>query len=268
MMPQYRSRWMVLAIFLLAGAITIAAVFAVRQHQLLAYPTVVRWQYAFLALALAGSLVALIRRVRSRLFWEIFLTLAVFLGTWYLCLLVMPLGPALLVASAMTLAEWIAKNVAIHDAFIVFGAVGVAIDFAGWLTPEFLLLGLVLLTVYDMLAGPPGGPIEELASHLVKHGIVPGVIVVNRWKDLGVSLVQAIRGDAALVGAGDLVLPLSLVARAAFHGAGSAAIVLAGVLVGAFVLTHRDDTHPRAALPALAVGAAVPFIVLRLLGLV
>ena len=61
---------------------------------------------------------------------------------------------------------------------------------------------------------------------------------------------------------------MSLVARAAFVSVESAAIVLAGVLVGAFVLTHGDDTHPRAALPALAVGAAVPFIILRVLSLI
>lgn len=261
------SRWMLLVLFVIAGLGTIGAVTAIRLHQLLSYQTVIQWQYAFLSLAVAGSLVALIRRVQSRLFWETIFTVSIFLGIWYLCLLLMPLGSALLVASAITVACVWTRIVFVHDLFYVLGSIGVAIDFAGWLSPEFLLLGLVLLTLYDMLAGPPGGPIEELAKYLVRHRIVPGMIIVNRWSDLSLTVDQAVKADASLLGAGDVILPLCLVARASFAGIGSGVIVLAGVLIGAFVLAHRDLQHPRAALPALATGAAIPFIVLRVLAL-
>jgi hypothetical protein len=74
--------------------------------------------------------------------------------------------------------------------------------------------------------------------------------------------------QSTLLGAGDLILPLSLVARAAFRGPLPAALVLACLVVSTLFLTRRDVFHPRAALPSLAAGAAVPFVLLRVFSLI
>lgn len=258
-------RAMFVLMFLFGGAAVTLVVWLVRQAPRLSLMQVTSWQYAFLVLLLVGTLISIIRRIQTRLFWEVLFTLTLFLGIWYLFLLVLPLGWALLAASLLTLSHLMLRTVVLHDLFYLLGAAGVAIDFAGWLSPELLLLALVIFSIYDMLAGPPGGPIEDLARRLVKQGVVPGVVVASRFRDLFVAIDEAMKRNASLLGAGDLILPLALVARAAFAGMEQALIVLAGILVSAILLARGEMHHPRAILPVLAAGAAIPFVVLRLL---
>jgi presenilin-like A22 family membrane protease len=176
----------------------------------------------------------------------------------------LPIGWALIIAAVLTLSHLFLRNVALHNVFYLLGAAGVAIDFAGWLSPELLLVGLAIMTIYDLLAGPPGGAIEELAGKLVRQGIVPGLVIADRFRDLWVTIDTAMKRNSALLGAGDVILPLALVARAAFAGSWQPLVVLAGILVSSLLLARGEMTHPRAMLPALALGAAAPFIVLRL----
>lgn len=261
-------RVMFVSVFLIGGLVVTGVVWLVKQTPRLDFIQIVSWQYGFLALLLAGSLISIIRRVTTRFFWEVLLTLTLFLGVWYLFLLVLPLGWALLAAAVLTLSHLILRTVVLHDAFYLLGAAGVAIDFAGWLSPELLIIGLVAFSLYDMLAGPPGGHIEELAKRLVKQGLVPGVVIADRFRDLVATVDEAMKRNSALLGGGDLILPLALVARAAFAGTEQALVVLVGILMSALVLARGEMTHPRAVLPILAVGAAVPFVVLRLFALV
>lgn len=262
-----KHRFFLVLLFLLAGLLTIGIVTAAK-----AFPTAARiqmvlsWQYALLAVIGATIVLGFFRRFRSRVLWEVLFTVTLFLGVWFAALLVLPIEWALGAAAALTLGSIFFRRVWIHDLFYLVGAAGVAINFAGWLSPEFLLAGLVAFTVYDMVAGPPGGPIESLAAALVRNGIVPGAVVPARARDVALTVDAAVKSRAALLGAGDLILPLALVAKAAFRGPEPAAIVLAGLLVGALLLARKSD-HPRAALPALAAGTVVPFLVLRVLSL-
>ncbi len=266
---RMRHRFFLVAVFLLAGLLTIGILATAK-----AFPstervqTALTWQYAFVVVIGATIFLGLFRRFRSRILWEVLFTVTLFLGVWFAMLLVLPLSWGLAIAAVLTLAQILLRRVWIHDLFYLVGAAGVSIDFAGWLLPEMLLLGLVAFTVYDMVAGPPGGPIASLAGTLVQKGIVPGFVIPSRVAELRMTVDEVVKSRAALLGAGDLILPLSLVARAAFAGPIPAAIVLAGLLVGALIVVKKSDVHPRAALPALATGAALPFLVLRLLSVI
>lgn len=263
-----KHRFFLVLLFLLAGMLTIGIVTAAR-----AFPTAARiqmvlsWQYALLAVIGMTIVLGFFKRFRSRVLWEVLFTVTLFLGVWFAALLVLPIEWALASAAALTLGSIFFRRVWLHDLFYLVGAAGVAINFAGWLSSEFLVAGLVAFTVYDMVAGPPGGPIESLAATLVRKGIVPGLVVPSRARDAVMTVDAALRSQAALIGAGDLILPLTLVAKAAFRGSEPAAIVLAGLLIGALLLARTSD-HPRAALPALASGAAIPFLALRAFSLI
>lgn len=266
---QRTQRFVLLFLFALIGAIILFVPWAARTTMTVAkIGAMVSWQYAFLALFTAACLLSFAKRLRSRLFWEVVFTLTVFLGIWYLFLFLLPIGFALACASLLTLAHLFLRNVLAHDVLYLLGAAGVAINLAGWLSPEVLLAILVVMTLYDTVSGPPGGPIEDLARMLVSRGIVPGFILISRPRDVLSSIDDMIRSDAALLGAGDVILPMCLVARASFAGPFYGGIVLVGLIGGVLVLARRTASHPRAALPALAVGAAVPFLALRLLSLI
>lgn len=251
--------------FLSAGAVTI---FIVNRAKLgLAAETlgyIQAWQYALLTLLVGVIFVGVIRRVRSRHLVEAFFNATVFLGIWFAFLHVIPLWSALGASSIFILAQLFIRRVAIHDLFYLLGCSGIALNLAGWLPAEVLVAGLVGFTVYDMVAGPPGGPIERLAASLVRFDIVPGFILPASSGDLGLPVDAALRSRAALLGAGDVILPISLVARTAFTDIPGAFLVLAGTVLGSLVLIRRPDLHPRSALAPLAVGTAIPFIILQI----
>ena len=279
---QQGMRWFLLALFSLTGLVIILTLQLARwQFVHPSLSSLETWQYVFLAVLFATALISFLKKMRNRVLWEIVFTLTVFLGTWYVFLLTLPVEVALIAASILTLASIFLRQVWTQNLLYLLGTAGVAIDLAGWLSPEVLMALLVVMTVYDMVAGPPGGPIEELAKSLVSKGIIPGFIVVSRWKDLGASLDDVVRTKfvdsghptksdvvGALLGAGDMIIPMCLVARAAFAGSWQGLVVLAGTLLGAYVLGEAQPTHPRAALPALAIGAIIPFLLLRFLSLV
>jgi presenilin-like A22 family membrane protease len=252
------------ALFALGGALAILVVRVV-PYQASAVPWALTWQYLILGFLACGLVISVALKRSSRVVWEALLTVAAFLGVWYVILLLgVPVGWSIGIASLLTLAHLFLRVVALHDLFFLLGCVGVTLNFALWLPSEVLLVALAVFTIYDMIAGPPGGPIVALAETLVRHGFVPGFILPARLKGLWSDVDTAVRSRAAMLGTGDLILPLMLVARAAVWGTVEAAFVLAGLLLGAVVLSHRKDLHPRAALVPLAVGAVVPFLAVYL----
>jgi len=257
-------RWMVLAHYAIAGMISIGVPWLARTSRItLNLQTLPVWQAVFVGVLALGLFTTLFKRIRSRLFWEGVFTLTVFLGVWFLLLFALPFGWALAFASALTLLQIFFPFVILHNLFYLVGCVGVAMNFAGWLASDVLLFGLVLFSLYDTVAGPPGGAIEVLAAKLVSAGIVPGLVIPGRIRDLRLSLDKVTSSNVALLGAGDVILPLTLVVKAAIHGPAEGAAVLVGLLIGAGVLGQLSDSHPRAAVPILAAGAAIPFVILR-----
>ncbi|MFH1973482.1 MAG: hypothetical protein ABIK13_02640 [Patescibacteria group bacterium] len=219
------------------------------------------WHVAIVGLVIFGATIAILLRRMSSVVWEALLTAAAFLGLWYVLFLSgLPLGWAIAAASFITIAHLFLRIVVLHDLFYLLGCVGVALNFALWLPSEVLLAALAAFMVYDMVAGPPEGPVAALATRLVRHGVVPGFILPSNGKGFLSSVDDAIRSDAALLGTGDLILPLLLVIRAAAWDITSAFFVLAGLVVGSVVLGFRKELHPRAALVPLALGTAIPFL--------
>jgi len=262
-------RWVLLSIYLFAGLAILGVIWLVQDARI--HPSegiMTSWQMVFIIILALALLTMLFKRIRSRLFWEGIFALAVFLGMWYFFLFTLPFGYALAAASALTLLQIFFPIIAIHDLFYLIGCVGVVINFAGWLGPDILLFGLVLFSFYDTVAGPPGVSIEILTSKLVKTGIVPGFVIPSRLRELGDLVETPVKDSVVLLGAGDVILPLTLVAKAAIGGPALGAIVLAGIVVGAVFLGSLRDSHPRAVLPILAAGAALPFVILRAFSLV
>ncbi len=262
-------RLFLVACYVLAGLLVTGIVWAARQHPLsFVAAGISPWQQAIVVILALATVLMLFKKLRTWAVWEALFVVTLFLGIWYAALLVFPLGYALLIAAAMTIIQLAVPRVWSHDAFYLVGACGVAISLSLWLPGEVLLVWLVAFSLYDILAGPPGGPIMELAGKLVGHGIVPGLVVIGRLRDFNLPIKVQALGQSALLGAGDLVLPLALVARAAFGGTYQALFVLAGIVVGVLFLSRGDMLHPRAALPALAAGACVPFVILRFMSLI
>lgn len=227
------------------------------------------WRGLIIAAAVLSAALLVGLKVRSRLVWEAVFTGTLFLGVWYVLLLLLPIGWALLLAAALTLLQAFVDRIWSHDLFYLFGPVGLALSLASWLPPEAVLAGLVGLVTYDIVAGPPRRPILDLARSLVRQGIVPGLMVPGSGLGLLATVSAGIQHpDAALLGAGDLAIPLIVVALAAFSGILQGFCVLSGLILGAWFLGLGKSLVPRPALPFLALGAGLPFCLLYIFGLI
>jgi presenilin-like A22 family membrane protease len=258
------ARWMIPALFFLAGTFVVCLIrAAVAGLPAASQPWLSAWQYVALAVLSVVVTGALLKRAQSRFLWEALFAFAVCYGTWFVFLLLgLSTLPAAASALALAVVHLFLRNAAIQDIFFFLGCTGAAILFASWFPPELLILLLVAFTVYDMVAGPPGGPIERLAKKLVSFGLIPGFVFPSALKGF-LGDVEDLRKDGwVLLGTGDVILPVSLVASAAMWGAFPGLAVTLGMLLGSLFLVARPDLHPRAALPPLAAGAAVPFVIM------
>ena len=261
--PVHSARWMLPVLYFVAGISTIALVRTAPTTIAQNAAWLPLWQYVVLALFAGVMIFAILRRAQSRVLWEVLFTIAIFLGVWYVLLLLrIPLGVSLFAAALLTIMHLFIHIAAYHNFFFLLGSIGAAIIFSSWLPSEGVLIVLVAFTVYDMVAGPPGGPIERLAKRLVSLGFIPGFALPERVRGLALELDDIRNGGWVLLGTGDVILPLTLVASASVWSASSGAVVVLGTLFGSLILIARPDMHPRAALPPLAAGAAVPFLIL------
>lgn len=222
---------------------------------------------ALVIVAFAGLIIFLLRHHSARVVWEILFFGALFFGVWYMGLLVLPFSWATIVAACLIAMPLIVPRMLTHDIFVMIGSIGVALNFALRLTPAGIVLFLVGFMLYDMLVFGSSGPLLPIVRELLRGKSVPGMVVPISWRGWWSRIDKPWEENAMLLGIGDLILPLTLVARAAFSGWSQALVVLGGSLLGLLVLIRGSVVHPRIALPWLAIGGIVPFLLLHVTGL-
>ena len=223
------------------------------------------WQgLAFLAAAiLLGAI--MIRQVKARVAWELILGVTLFLGVWFYAWIVFSAEIGLVVAAIATLLQAWIRKVWVHDAFILMGAAGVALNFAFLLPVKTIFILFFMFAIYDTFLAHSGGPIVRFAASLVHRGVIPGLVVPDRLRTLIAPTLEAVtKPSAVFLGAGDLILPAMLVAVAAISGMIPAACVTLGIFIAATWLGLRGPTKPFPALLPLAIGAGVPFFLLTI----
>lgn len=268
-MKRWPSVIFLVGSYAMLAVLIIGAVIVARQRPVtgtIGLPAeLVTWQWFAFIVAAALIVTILMRTFRARLAWELLLGVAIFLGVWFYAWLVLPMAVAVTVAAVVTVLQGTVRRALIHNVFILAGAAGVALNLAFMLPGRALILILVGLAIYDSFAGRPGGVIAEFAASLVHRGVIPGLIVPGGVKDAWAPIHDAIRRpDASFLGVGDLILPMTLIARAAASGIEQSLVVTAGVLVAAGWLGSRGPTKPFPALVPLAAGSAIPYLFLVL----
>lgn len=209
----------------------------------------------------------MIRFIRTSGFVAALFGAALFLGAWVYCWSIFPWEISLLAASTLTIAQARIRRVVMHDTFVLVGAAGIAIHFAFLFTDKTLALIFAFFLFYDMVAGRPNGPVAQMASALVHRGVIPGLVIPGKFRTLFSSISSAIRmPDAVFLGAGDLILPMVLVARAAVFGWWQAALVGSGALIGYALLGFRRSLKPFPALIPIGIAAGIPYLILVLAG--
>lgn len=253
--------YFLLSLLVIIGALRLAATPVTTPSTV---PTgIVTWQLFVFVTAALLLIGLIIRWLSTRLFYELLLGAALFLGVWVYAWFIFPWEVALLVAATFTVFQARVRRVLVHDAFILFGAAGIALHFAFVFTMQTLAFVLVAFLIYDMFAGRPGGVATKFASMFIHRGAIPGLIVPGNMRDACGRISKVVRSPRAVfLGAGDLIIPLILVARAVVYGVTEAVAVTFGILIGAVWLARRGPSKPYPALIPMLFGAAVPFLII------
>jgi presenilin-like A22 family membrane protease len=226
------------------------------------------WEALFIGVATVGFALFAMRRIRVRVFWELLFTAALFFGAWLLFLLVLPFAWATAAALGIMALPFAIPRVVIHNVFMILGAAGAAMSFAFQFAPTGLVALLVGLAVYDHFVTGPKGLLVEFVKQLIRWRLIPGLIVPPHLRGFWHETNAPPEPHALILGVGDLVVPLMLVSRAAMSHTLAAVVVLLGAVFGLAALLARDDGRPRAALPWLAVGTLLAFVLVIGLGYV
>ncbi|MFA5130183.1 MAG: hypothetical protein WC477_04700 [Patescibacteria group bacterium] len=228
------------------------------------------------------------RRITTRSFYEFVFGIALFLGVWVYCWDVIPWDIGLLVASLATLAQAYIRRVIVHDIYILIGAAGIAIHFAFFLSQSALAAALVGFAIYDIVVGRARGMAETLATSLIRRGVIPGLIVPGkeeaRSEERGARRMLASlfsrssllaprssffspiseiikRPDSVFLGAGDLILPMALVARVTANDWRAGVLVVIGTAIGSAWLGMRKSPKTFPALVPLLAGGGLGLLV-------
>lgn len=264
--PRQRPWILIGSIFLLAVFIAISVRHAATSGQQVPsqIPMALSvWQTFFLFISAVLVVFLVTRFIHVSGFVAALFGAALFLGAWVYCWSIFPWDIALLIASGLTIIQARIRRVFVHDLFVLVGAAGIAIHFAFLFTDKSLAMIFASFLIYDMVAGRPNGPITHMASVLVHRGVIPGLIIPGKIRALFASVANTIRQpDAIFLGAGDLILPMTLVARAAVFGWWQAELVATGVLIGCVVLGFRKSLKPFPALIPLGIGAGIPYLII------
>ncbi|MBD3251496.1 hypothetical protein GF380_03505 [Candidatus Uhrbacteria bacterium] len=230
---------------------------------------VITWQvFAFIA---AGLLLVgfVIRAFNTRIFFELLIGITLFLGVWVYAWSILPWEIALVVASILTVFQARVRRTFVHNGFVLLGAAGIAIHVAFLFHLEKLAMILFAFLLFDLFAGRPKGIATQLATLFVHRGVIPGLIIPSSWKGLRQQIRDTIKDPGAIfLGAGDLILPLILVAHASVAGIWQGVAVTVGLLLGAVWLAYSGAVKPRPALVPLLLGTGIPYIIQFLLHVV
>ncbi|MBP9864150.1 hypothetical protein KBC54_01720 [Patescibacteria group bacterium] len=240
------EQWLRLGLYLVQAVIVAGLTWRTTLAPQLSQSSVQSWQYVFNGIVACVLVIGLALRHSARGLWELIAALWIFPGVWFACLLVFPYDVAIGIASLITLCGLVIRVPAFQWMMCAIGVVGASINLGTGFPPDFLLLALVSWGAYDMLFPP---------IELGWIGKLPGTSYELPGRVKGPILMPA-----------DLVVPMSILAYAVAVKSYWAWCIGGGIAVAVFCVLLLPVSRRQFSVGILVVGAAVPFTILRLVG--
>ncbi len=217
------------------------------------------------------------RRALNKVLFKILLILALFIGNslfWEI-----NLGSALfglvitlaLIGMVLKFKLWL-----IHDLALIFALVGMGFHLGILITPLIGVALLVFLSVYDFVAVYFTKHMVDTAKAMIQAQAPLGLILPKRvsFKAKTSDLLQEYQEDKAknfiILGAGDLLFPLSFLTSVLFKEGLEQGIIVAlfsvlGILLSIFIFLSQSKEKPMPALPPIALMILVGYLVAKLI---
>jgi presenilin-like A22 family membrane protease len=227
----------------------------------------------FLVLFFMATLALLfaLRITKSGAIFAILFTVAMVSGAWFLADIFLPGSLALIVGSAVILARFRWKKVLILNATMAIGIAGISASVATDLSLNAVLVILTVLAFYDIVAVYATKHMVTMFRELAARGSVFAFVLTPLEPKALLGPVPEAGERALFLGTGDVALPVMLAVTAAGGGLARGIGVAFGAMAGfclMFYLFHRQGRRrPMPALPPIALGSVLGYLLSLLLPL-
>ncbi len=249
-------------------AVAVLAVRSARQPLVPAMPSDEATVWGFLAAFVSATALILIltRHFKKTKFLEAIFLLAVFTGIGSALVSIFGTSVAMLGTSAAVFLYYFSRSVLTFDLLLALGCAGIAANLGGAMRPTGAAVIIAVLAVYDIVAVYVTKHMVEMAETMLRRKVFFAMILSERPGDLLLPVMTVTPGSSfVFLGTGDVVLPALLVASVSLLDVRAAVLVAAGALCGAAVLhvifLSQHERRPMPALPPIAVGALIGFVV-------
>jgi len=203
----------------------------------------------------------IIRFVKFRpgkgILFKIFFIIPVFVGgTFFLELWIGE--PFALILISLLIFYWIKKpNLLVHNFLLISGMIGVGSVFGLRLDPLLVVFLLIIFSIYDIIAVYKTKHMIKMAKEMIEAGAIPGLILPPKISEFQAPLKDVkVGGRFVILGGGDIVFPLLLVASIVPYSVLDSAIVAIsatfGLLVSFLIFALQKTRQPIPALPPIA----------------
>lgn len=226
-------------------------------------------QFLIAFLVSTTVLLILIRTLRHRAIFEAIFLLSIFSGIWFLTAFIAP-SYALIIALLAVGIRYFFPFVLVQDIALIAGIAGIGAALGSATLWQTAMIVLFVLAVYDIIAVYGTKHMVTMFKGLLDQGVIFAIIIPERPRLLLKRIKEAGAGEGFFfLGTGDLALPAFFVASAAREslslGLGAAIGSIVG-LVFTDLLFQWGRKRPMPALPPIALGTIVGFLVIKVLG--
>ena len=158
----------------------------------------------------------------------------------------------------------------VHNLAVVFAVAGVGAGLGIRLTPDMVILLLLIFSIYDFIAVYKTKHMVKMAKEMVKGQAILGFVIPQKISDFPTHLKEVKPGGKFLIlGAGDIVFPLILAVSLIPQGILNSLIValfsLVGLFAGFLIFISKKTRQPMPALPPIALFSIIGYLATRII---
>lgn len=226
--------------------------------------TILQFVIAFILTTIL--VIALVKYSRG----ELLLILLFALAAWAGCQLIFnsffSIFWAIFLAIAVVMLRYLIPRVFIQNLIVVLAIAGISMHFGLSLSFEKAVVILAFLACYDIISVYQTGHMVKMFKGLVKSGAIFSLVIPEKVSGFKVKLREVKPNEGFLyLGGGDLAFPAILMVSALSYNVISSVAIAIGAVLGLFVahflFVTQKKRRPMPALPPIALGSILGFLV-------
>lgn len=206
-----------------------------------------------------------LKTIKRPAVFEAMFTIAMLSGAWFIADIYLSPGLALVAGSVVVLIRFVWKSALAMNFSLAVGIAGIASGIAADLSPNAVLILLVVLSFYDIVAVYRTKHMVKMFRELSSRGVVFAFLLTPlRLGDLLAPADSGSGRPGMLLGTGDVALPIMLSAAALRTGTVPAVASLGGAAAGFaamyMLFLAQPKRAPMPALPPIALGSILAYL--------